>query len=278
MIVTGANSGIGKETAIGLARRGGKVYIACRNRERAEAALKEIKEKSGSDEVYFLLLDLASVDSINDFVKKFQQLEPKLDILVNNAGVMGCSRSLTKDGFEMQFGTNHLGHFLLTNLLLDLLKASAPSRIVFVSGLAHRFGSINREDLNSERSYWKFKAYCQSKLANNLFCHELNKRIDGTGVTVNCLHPGIIYTEIVRHLPTLAFIRFVLEPIARQFLKTAEEGAQTTICVAVDPDLEKVSGKYFTNCKQMVSSATSRNDELSEWLWRKSEEMLKIRF
>lgn len=191
VIITGANSGIGKETAIDLARRGGKIYIACRDAKRAEDALKEIQTRSGSNDVHFLQLDLASMDSIREFSKNFHELESQLHILVNNAGVMACPKAATQDGFEMQLGTNHLGHFVLTHLLLDLLKASPPSRVVVVSSLFHIVGKIRKEDLFGEKFYFRWFAYASSKLANILFARELSKRLDGTGVTANSLHPGL---------------------------------------------------------------------------------------
>jgi NAD(P)-dependent dehydrogenase (short-subunit alcohol dehydrogenase family) len=200
VIITGANSGIGKETAIDLAKRGGKIYIACRNNKRGEDALKEIKDKSNSSDVYFLQLDLSSMDSIRTFSLKFHELENHLHILINNAGIMACPKAMTKDGFEAQIGTNHMGHFLLTNLLLDLLKQSSPSRIVVLSSLFHWYGRINKEDLNSEKSYWKWLAYGQSKLANILFTRELARRLEGTGVTVNSCHPGAVNTELTKSL------------------------------------------------------------------------------
>lgn len=200
VVITGANSGIGKETAIDLARRGGKVYIACRDVKRGEDALKEIMEKSESNDVHFLQLDLASMDSIREFCKKFHELECQLHILINNAGIMACPKATTKDGFEIQLGTNHLGHFLLTNLLLDLLKAAAPSRVVVVSSILHRIGRIKKDDLNSEKSYWKWFVYGQSKLANILFTRELAKRLEGTKVTANCLHPGLKILEVSSRL------------------------------------------------------------------------------
>lgn len=164
VVITGANTGIGKETAIDLAKRGGKVYIACRNKERGEEALKQIKEISESENVHFLQLDLASMESIRQFSKRFHELETQLHILINNAGVMAVPKAQTKDGFEMQIGTNHMGHFLLTNLMLDLLKQSAPSRIVNLSSLFHWYGRINKEDLNSEKSYWRWIAYGNKKI------------------------------------------------------------------------------------------------------------------
>jgi retinol dehydrogenase 12 len=204
VIITGANSGIGKETAIDLAKRGGKVYIACRDVKRGEDALSDIKDKSGSGNVHFLQLDLASMASIHEFSKKFHELEAQLHILINNAGVMACPKAMTKDGFEMQIGTNHMGHFLLTNLLLDLLKQTAPARIVNVSSLFHWYGRINRDDLNSEKSYWRWIAYGQSKIANILFTRELARRLEGTGVTANSLHPGAVRTELMRDVDLLS--------------------------------------------------------------------------
>jgi retinol dehydrogenase 12 len=204
VIITGANSGIGKETAIDLARRGGKVYIACRDTKRGEDALSDIKDKSGSVNVHFLQLDLASMASIHEFSKKFHELEAQLHVLINNAGVMACPKAMTKDGFEMQIGTNHMGHFLLTNLLLDLLKQTAPSRVINVSSLFHWYGRINKDDLNSEKSYWRWIAYGQSKIANILFTRELARRLEGTGVTANSLHPGAVRTELMRDVDLLS--------------------------------------------------------------------------
>lgn len=193
VLITGANTGIGKETAIDLARRGGKIYIACRNKVRGENALNDIRKQSGNENVHLLLLDLASLKSIREFSKKFHQLENKLDILVNNAGLLTQKRSVTEDGFEMHMGVNHLGHFLLTNLLLDMLKAAAPSRIVVVSSLIHKFdkmAKIDRDDFMTEKDYDGYKGYGRSKLANVLFTRELSKRLQGTKVTVNSCHPG----------------------------------------------------------------------------------------
>lgn len=190
VVITGANAGIGKETAIDLSKRGGKIYIACRDMKRGQDALEEIKVKSGCDNIHFLQLDLASMQSIREFSRKFHELEPRLDILINNAGIMACSKAKTVDGFELQLGTNHLGHFLLTNLLLDLVKAASPSRIVVVSSVLHRIGTINKSDLMHDSNYWKWLVYGQSKLANILFAKELSKKLAGSNVTVNSLHPG----------------------------------------------------------------------------------------
>lgn len=181
---------IGLETAVDLATRGGKIYIACRDLARGDVSLREIKDRSKNSSVYLLKLDLASTSSIREFSKNFHRVETRLDILICNAGIMAIPKALTEDNFEMQLGVNHLGHFLLTNLLLDMLKLSAPSRIVVVSSMAHSIGKINKDDLMSEKKYGKWAAYGQSKLANILFTRELAKRLADSGVTANCCHPG----------------------------------------------------------------------------------------
>lgn len=207
---------------------------------------------------------------------RFLQEEKRLDILINNAGVMAMPRGVTKDGFEMQLGVNHLGHFLLTNLLLDILKASAPSRIIVLSSLAHKYGEINRDDLNSEKLYNKYTAYSQSKLANILFTQELARRLKGTCVTVNCVHPGIVKTDLGRHL-VHSYVKKLIDPFTYYFFKTAKSGAQTTIMLAVEPELEKVSGQYFADCKaQKVAPSARRNNNDAEWLWKESEKLTKL--
>ena len=275
VIITGANTGIGKENAIDLAKRGAKVYIACRDIKRGEDALKEIKERSQSDKVFFLQLDLASMESIRKFSKKFHELESHLHILINNAGVMMCPKSYTQDGFEMQIGTNHLGHFLLTNLLLDLIKASSPSRIINVSSSGHRLSDINKDDLMSEKSYNKIKAYGQSKLANILFTRELSKHLAGTEVTVNSCHPGVVQTELGRHMSE-NLRNYFINPLFGPFFKTAWEGAQTQIRLAIDPDLDHVTGRYFADCKEASTSSQAKNDETAAWLYKKSLELVNL--
>lgn len=188
---------------------------------------------------------------------------------------MAMPKSLTKDGFEMQIGVNHMGHYLLTNLLLDLLKASSPSRIVVLSSLAHRWGNINKEDLNSEQGYNKYKAYSQSKLANVLFSRELSKRLAGSGVTVNTVHPGVVKTELGRHL-IHSHVRTIINPFVYFFFKTPKSGAQTSLAVALDPELEKISGKYFSDCKIKSEGNVARNDETAEWLWETSDKWTKL--
>jgi NAD(P)-dependent dehydrogenase (short-subunit alcohol dehydrogenase family) len=236
--------------------------------------MAKIKEQSGNQNIHFLQLDLASLESVRDFSRKFHQLENRLDILINNAGIFNIPKQYTKDGFEMQMGVNHLGHFLLTNLLLDLLKSSAPSRILNIVSIVHFMGKIERDNLLSEKSYSRKQAYNNSKLANVLFARALSKRLEGTGVTCNVVRPGAAYTELHRHTNKLEYVLLVLGffPI----IKTPNEASQTPITVAVDPDLEKVSGKYFDHCKERGFYRSAQDDEAAEWLWNKSVELVGL--
>ncbi|KAG4078836.1 hypothetical protein HA402_007386 [Bradysia odoriphaga] len=266
VIVTGSSGGIGKETALDLASRGATVYMACRDMQKGDQARLQITDKTKNSKVYARKLDLASLESVRNFVKEFLEEESRLDILINNAGVMNLPRWETEDGFEMQLGVNHMGHFLLTNLLLDTLKASAPSRIVVVTSMVYSFGVIKKDDLNSKKSYNKYTAYFQSKLANVLFVKELSKRLEGTGVTVNCLHPGVVQTELMRYQTIVSKLAIPF----RICLKNPKSGAQTQLMVALDPDLEKVSGKYFENCTMEEESSVAKDDEMAKWLWNTS--------
>lgn len=273
VVITGANTGIGKETAIDLAKRGARIIMACRDPERGQAAVKEVIEKSSSQDVVFMKLDLADSKSIREFAEAVNKGEPKLNILLNNAGVMVCPYGKTADGFEMQIGVNHFGHFLLTYLLLDLIKKSAPARIINVSSLAHTWGSINLEDINSEKRYDKNAAYSQSKLANVLFTRSLAKRLEGTGVTAYSLHPGVVQTDLWRHLNGP---QQVLMKIASPFTKNSVQGAQTSIYCAVEPSLENQSGGYYSDCAPTECSKTAKDDVLAEKLWELSCQLLSI--
>ena len=209
VIITGGNTGIGKETALSLAQRGARVYIACRNMDKGQLALEEIKEVSGNKDVYLMKLDLASCKSIREFAAEYRKKEDRLHIMLLNAGVMITPNKKTAEGFEYQFGINHLGHFLLTHLLIDMLKECAPSRVVVVSSLAHIPGSLDFEDMQWSKRYNPYLSYCRSKLANVMFARELSKRVGESGVTVVSLHPGTVYTEITRDLLTgwFSFVR-----------------------------------------------------------------------
>uniref|UniRef100_A0A8W7P6B6 Retinol dehydrogenase 12 n=1 Tax=Anopheles coluzzii TaxID=1518534 RepID=A0A8W7P6B6_ANOCL len=271
VIITGANAGIGKEAAIECAKRGARVYMGCRDPARMEKARQEILDKSGSQNVFGLELDLASFESIRSFVKTFLSMERRLHVLINNAGVMACPKAYTKEGFEMHFGTNHLGHFLLTNLLLDVLKRSAPSRVVTVSSLGHKWGRINKDDINAEKDYREWDAYMQSKLCNILFSRHLAKRLRGTGVNTYALHPGAINTELTRHLNPC--IRTMAKPIFWVFFKTPKSGAQTTLYCAMEPTIASHTGLYYSDCKLKEPEPHAQDDAMAEWLWNLSERL-----
>jgi NAD(P)-dependent dehydrogenase (short-subunit alcohol dehydrogenase family) len=263
-LVTGANSGIGKVTARELARLGADVLIVCRNPERGEQALVEIRKTSGSTKVELLICDLSSQKQIRNLASEFGKRRDRLDVLVNNAGLMRRRRYLTEDGIESTFAVNHLAYFLLTNLLLDTLKRSAPARIVNVASVAHMNGSINFDDLQGEKLYSSMVAYRQSKLANILFTYELSRRLEGTGVTVNCLHPGVIATGIAREMPK------VVDWILRLFFTSPEKGASTSIFLAGSPEVEGVTGKYFIDCLEARSNRESYDRETALRLWEVS--------
>ncbi|XP_055918966.1 retinol dehydrogenase 12 isoform X3 [Eupeodes corollae] len=276
VVITGCNTGIGKETALELARRGAKIYMACRDPVRCEGARLEIIEKTKNENIFNRTLDLGSLESVRKFADKFLAEEPRLDILINNAGVMACPKGTTKDGFDLQLGTNHLGHFLLTNLLLDSLKQSAPSRIVVVSSAIYLFGKINKDDLNFEKSYSKWGAYSQSKLANILFTVKLSELLHGSQVTVNCCHPGVVKTELSRHIIS-GRTKSLLQPITSFFFKSPEAGAQTSLRLALDPALEKSSGSYYFDTIRCPVLPKAKNKEMADYLWKVSEEMVGLR-
>ncbi|XP_059222321.1 retinol dehydrogenase 13-like, partial [Stomoxys calcitrans] len=276
VIVTGCNTGIGKEIALELAKRGGRVYMACRDEQKCEKARQELIELTGNTNVFNRTLNLASLQSVRDFVAKFKEEENRLDILINNAGIMGTPYQLTEDGYEQQFAVNHLGHFLLTNLLLDMLKASAPSRIVVVSSVAYRVGQIQKDDINSEKSYGFFKAYGQSKLANILFTRKLAAMLKNSNdkVDVNCLHPGSVQSEITRNNTFMSIVNAIGSKLV---LRSTKGGAQTAIYLALDPDLEGASGGYYDNMTLTALQKKAQDDKMADWLWKKSEEMVGLK-
>ncbi|XP_028932174.1 retinol dehydrogenase 12-like isoform X2 [Ornithorhynchus anatinus] len=271
-VITGANTGIGKETARDLARRGARVIIACRDVLKGESAAGEIRAETGNRQVLVRKLDLADTKSIRAFADRFLAEEKQLHILINNAGVMMCPYSKTADGFEMHLGVNHLGHFLLTHLLLGRLKESAPARVVNVSSLAHVIGKIRFHDLQGEKYYYSNMAYCHSKLANILFTRELARRLQGTGVTTYALHPGVVQSELVRH----SLLMCLVWRLFSFFVKSSQEGAQTSLHCAVAENLEALSGEYFSDCKRAPVSARGRNGATARRLWEVSCELLGI--
>jgi len=264
-IVTGANTGIGNETALGLAKLGATVVMVCRDRERGEVALREIKQKSRNDRVELMICDFSSQNSIRQFASDFKQRHDRLKVLVNNAGVVLRERSMTEDGLESTFAINHLGYFLLTNLLLDLLEKSAPSRIVNVASTAHKYGKLDINSWVIGRDYSTFGAYANSKLANVLFTYELARRLEGTGVTANCLHPGGVGTNLFRGLPKF------MQTLIKLVTISPERGARTSIFLASSHEVEGVTGKYFARRRQQKSSEASHNKEAAHQLWEVSE-------
>jgi NAD(P)-dependent dehydrogenase (short-subunit alcohol dehydrogenase family) len=270
-VVTGATSGIGKETAVALAKGGATVAMVCRTRDRGEAALAEIRRRAGHDAVSLFVADLSSQRAIRAVAAELQAALPRIDVLVNNAGLALRDRLVTEDGFENTFAVNHLAYFLLTRLLQPTLLASAPARVVNVSSEAHRWGSIRFDDLMGEAAYDGWKAYAQSKLANVLFTYELARRLDGTGVTANCLHPGLVGTAFASRGPSL--IR-ILSRLARPLLRSPASGAATSVYLASAPEVATVTGQYFAGRRARRSSPASYDRALAARLWGVSERLV----
>lgn len=269
-MVTGANSGIGKATALGLASLGATVVMVCRSQERGEAALAEIKQKSSNQRIFLLLADLASQAAIRKLAKDFNKQFSALHVLINNAGIIPRKRQVTVDGFETQFAVNHLAPFLLTNLLLDTLKRSAPARIVTVTSDMHRGASISFDDLQSVGSYRPVRVYSETKLANVLFTYELARKLKGTKVTANCLHPGMVATKL---LADGIGIPRPLTSTTKLIGSSPEKGAKTSIYLAASPEVEGVNGKYFVKEKPVESSQISYDQSLAGRLWKQSAEL-----
>lgn len=270
-VVTGATSGIGKETAVALAKAGATVAVVCRTRDRGEAALAEIRRRAGHDAVSLFVADLSSQRAIRTVAAELQAALPRIDVLVNNAGLALRDRLVTEDGFENTFAVNHLAYFLLTRLLQPTLLASAPARVVNVSSEAHRWGAIRFDDLMGEAAYDGWKAYAQSKLANVLFTYELARRLDGTGVTANCLHPGLVGTAFASRGPSL--IR-ILSRLARPLLRSPASGAATSVYLASAPEVATVTGQYFAGRRARRSSPASYDRALAARLWGVSERLV----
>ncbi|KAL4629506.1 retinol dehydrogenase 12-like [Arapaima gigas] len=279
VVITGANTSIGKETARDMARRGARVVMACRDLTRGEKAAEEIRRSTGNSNVVVKHLDLASLTSVRRFAAHYNEHEERLDVLINNAaGVMMCPKGLTEDGFETQFAVNHLGHFLLTSLLLGKLKNSTPSRVVTVSSLVHKGGKIHFDDLNfNKMPYNSLTSYRQSKLANILFARELARRLKGTGVTSLALHPGVIRTKLGRHVELqYPLLKVLLYIPALLLLKTPWQGAQTTIYCAVTEGLENMSGSYFSDCAPKEPAPEAKDDLVALRLWEVSAQLVGL--
>ncbi|XP_053098276.1 retinol dehydrogenase 14b [Pangasianodon hypophthalmus] len=279
VIVTGASSGIGKATAAELFRLRARVIMACRDRARAEQAAAEIRACAGTCDGQLVIkhVDLTSLRSVRAFCREIIQEEPKLDVLINNAGVFRCPYSKTEDGFEMQLGVNHLAHFLLTHLLTELMVRSAPSRILVISSKLYKRGSIRFDDINSERSYDPAFCYSQSKLANLLFTRELARRLEGRGVTVNSLSPGMVRTNLGRHVRVPLLLKPLLFLVSWLFFKSPAEGAETPLYLACSPDVANVTGKFFSNCQEEELLPKATVDDTAKRLWDLSETMVGMK-
>jgi NAD(P)-dependent dehydrogenase (short-subunit alcohol dehydrogenase family) len=276
-LITGGNSGIGKETAVGLAKAGATVVIVARDRGRGDEALSDIRAAASvaGGNVSLMLADLSSQAEVRRLAGEFAAAHPRLDVLVNNAGAVFGERKLSADGIEMTLALNHLGYFLLTHELLGVLRASAPARIVNVASDAHRSATLRLDDLQSASDYGGFRVYSHSKLANVMFTYELARRIEGTGVTANALHPGVVATNFGDSGGTL--LRLVVR-LARPFFISAAKGAKTSIHLASSAEVEGVNGKYFVNERETRSSPASYDEAAQKRLWEESERLTGARW
>ena len=264
VVITGASSGVGRATAHALARLGARLALVCRDRGRGEETLREVARASGNDEIGLFLADFASQQEIRRVASELLDRCPEIHVLVNNAGVFNLRRETTSDGIETVFAVNHLAYYLLTRLLLARLEASAAARIVNVASAAHRSARLDFGDLENERGYRAMSVYGQSKLANLLFTYELARRLEGTKVTANTLHPGAVGTGLGRNNGRFAI---VLSRLLRPLLRTPERGAETSIYLAASPKVEGVNGKYFADCRETASSPASLDPADARRLW-----------
>ena len=250
--------------------------MGVRTVSKGEAARSEIESACGETggKIEVLKLDLESLASVRSFAEAVNGAVEKIDLLILNAGKMACPRSETQDGFESQLGTNHLGHFLLTELVLEKVKAAAPSRIIVLSSLAHEAGKINFDDIQLKSGYSPWKAYGQSKLANVLFASELGRRLEGTGVTTYAVHPGWVRTELDRHMPS--WQKVVVMPARAVASKSPVQGAQTTLYCALEPSLADKTGRYYADCREKTPSSRARRKDDAERLWQVSEELVGL--
>ncbi|KAI4462309.1 phosphatidylinositol-glycan biosynthesis class f protein-related [Holotrichia oblita] len=277
-VITGANSGLGYITALDFAKRGARVILGCRNGDKAEEAVKKIIAATNNKNIVYKLVDCASLKSVRNFAQDIIENEARLDILVNNAGISSDEEGLTPDGIQTILQVNHISGFLLTHLLIDKLKKSTPSRIIMVASPTARFANLNLNtlrDLNTATLSRRFYAmYYNSKLCNIAFAIEMAKRLDGSGVTINAVHPGVATTEIVRDAKL--WVKFGFNTFTSLFLYTAEEGAQTQIYASVANEIVNINGDFFGNCNRIEVYKTAKDPEFLRKLWEKSEELAKL--
>jgi len=275
VVVTGSNVGIGLETAVGVAAQGATTVLACRNRDKAEIAAKEVTRRTWNDDVHIVDLDLADLASVAAAAAEIASRWPRLDVLVNNAGGTWSARQATAQGIEYTFGVNHLGHFYLTNLLLARLEANAPARIINVTSVGHHFArnGMRFDDLQSERGYDAMEAYCRSKLANVLFTRELAKRLDDRSVTANAAHPGPVRSGFGMDGDLTGFMRFGMK-LVRPFEISPKRGAKTSIYLTSSPEVAGKTGMYWVRSKPGHMSRRARDDDAAAQLWTESEALL----
>ena len=270
VLITGANSGIGKATATRLAIMGAYIVMLCRNKERGETARQDIIQTSGNNNIELILIDLTDLGSVRKAAEEIKAKYDHIDVMLNNAGGYFEKRKTSKDGYEYTFAMNHLGHFLLTNLLLDELKAAVNARIINLSSDIHKKGHIYFDDLMTEKKYKGFGVYSHAKLANILFTNELSRRLQHTNITVNTLHPGMVRTNFTSDASR--FIKFMMTIMGR-FLKSPEKGAETSVYLASSKEVDRISGKYFVNLKEKKSSPESYDEKVAKKLWKVSCEL-----
>ena len=270
VFITGATNGIGRATAEALAAAGATVVVHGRSREKAEAAARDVAEKTGHRGVEAIVADFGELDQVRRMAAEFRARHGRLHVLVNNAGLVAFDRRATHDGFVSHFAVNHLAPFLLTNLLLETLTAGAPARIVTVSSALHARGRIDFADLQAKRRYGGVSAYANSKLANVLFTTELARRLQSSGVTANCLHPGVVATGLANDNKGLFALGW---RVAKNFMISPEKGARTSVFLAESPEVEGVSGRYFDDCREVSPAAVAREEETARRLWQVSEEL-----
>jgi retinol dehydrogenase-12 len=275
VVITGSNIGIGLETAVGVAKEGATTVLACRNQAKAEVAAADIKQRSGNDDVQLVALDLADLASVKAAADDILTRWDRLHVLVNNAGGTWSSRQLTKNGFEQTFGVNHLGPFYLTNLLLERMKASAPSRIINLSSVGHHmaYGGMHFDDLQSEKRYAAMEAYGRSKLANILFTRRLAQQLEGTGVTVNAVHPGPVRSGFGMD-GDLCGLMGLGNRMIRPFEISSAAGAKTSVYLATSPEVEGKTDMYWVRRKPGHMSAQAKSATNASRLWEESETLL----
>ena len=276
VLITGGSSGIGKETTRALAHKGATIVMACRDIAKAGKASDEIKNETGNSNIDIMLLDLASLDSIREFARNFLKKYDRLHVLINNAGVFCMKREETADGFEKSIGVNHLGTFLLTNLLLPIIRKTPGARIVNVASDGHYQAQIDLNDLQFTKNFNSMKVYGASKMAMVIFTLDLAERLKGTGITVNALHPGNVATNMWDLWPNGKWYQVILSKIIHLFLISVEEGARTVIHLASSDDVQNITGKYYSKMKLKDVSPKCKDQKLQKDLWRLSEKLTGI--